>query len=155
TGTAANGATQSEANPESVKNDTVASISQHASSTANQQANAGATAPASHNSTFTPEQLQILRTQIYAFKMLSKNMPLPSSLQQQLFPSKKQAAPVTNEGLATAGDDVDDARDSRDQQVVTEARKASFESFCSPYELFPRSITFHDHSQRSKRYRVP
>ncbi|KAK9235186.1 SNF2 family N-terminal domain-containing protein [Lipomyces kononenkoae] len=42
------------------------------------------------NSPFTPEQLQMLRTQITAFKLISKNMVIPPQLQQQLFAPLRQ-----------------------------------------------------------------
>ncbi|KAK9371107.1 SNF2 family N-terminal domain-containing protein [Lipomyces kononenkoae] len=41
-------------------------------------------------SPFTPEQLQMLRTQITAFKLISKNMVIPPQLQQQLFAPLRQ-----------------------------------------------------------------
>ncbi|KAK9484036.1 SNF2 family N-terminal domain-containing protein [Lipomyces starkeyi] len=42
------------------------------------------------NSPFTAEQLQMLRTQITAFKLISKNMVIPPQLQQQLFAPLRQ-----------------------------------------------------------------
>ncbi|KAJ8098393.1 SNF2 family N-terminal domain-containing protein [Lipomyces tetrasporus] len=42
------------------------------------------------NNPFTAEQLQMLRTQITAFKLISKNMVIPPQLQQQLFAPLRQ-----------------------------------------------------------------
>ncbi|KAK9431721.1 SNF2 family N-terminal domain-containing protein [Lipomyces doorenjongii] len=42
------------------------------------------------NSPFTAEQLQMLRTQITAFKLISKSMVIPPQLQQQLFAPLRQ-----------------------------------------------------------------
>jgi ATP-dependent helicase STH1/SNF2 len=102
---------------------------------------------AAANGTFTPEQLNTLRTQIYAFKMLSKNMALPLKLQQQLFPSMKDVA-----AEASVANPSDAAQQSSAEDLVT---KAYFEKYVSPYDLLAAPITFSDHSQRSKRHRIP
>ncbi len=100
------------------------------------------------NGTFTPEQLNTLRTQIYAFKMLSKNMSLPLKLQQQLFPPLKDAPDI-----AVATNPTDGTKQpSAAEDVIT---KASFEKYQSPYDLLAAPISFSDHSQRSKRHRIP
>jgi ATP-dependent helicase STH1/SNF2 len=47
---------------------------------------------------FTPDQLGILKHQIFAFKSLSKNLDIPQATQQALFASqqKRRPPPVIN-----------------------------------------------------------
>lgn len=103
---------------------------------------------AAANGTFTQEQLNTLRTQIYAFKVLSKNMALPLKLQQQLFHSMKDMSSQTSAAKPS---------DTAEQPSTPEdlATKAYFEKFMSPYDLLSAPISFSDHSQRSKRHRIP
>ena len=130
-----------------------------ASTTAVQQASAvnNTQQPMQTNSSFSPEQLQILRTQIYAFKMLSKNLALPPALQQQLFTSLKKPPPSTEEALAAASSALDTATEKLDQsaKAMNEIAKTAFESFQSPHDLVPNSISYSDHAMRSKRLRIP
>lgn len=59
-------------------------------STATTNGSPGAVPTPHPNSPFTAEQLQMLRTQITAFKLISKNMIIPQQLQQQLFAPLRQ-----------------------------------------------------------------
>jgi ATP-dependent helicase STH1/SNF2 len=126
---------------------------------ANTQQNSapGAQRPvAAANNTFTPEQLNTLRTQIYAFKMLSKNIPLPPKLQEQLFGSLKKQSLTTPDPLTVAGKALETASEQKDarnspQDIV----KNRFETYISPYDLVAPTISFSDHSQRAKRLKVP
>jgi ATP-dependent helicase STH1/SNF2 len=122
-----------------------------ASNASSQQQSAAAVqrVMAAANSTFTPEQLNTLRTQIYAFKMLSKNMALPLKLQQQLFPSMKETSSDASV-VAKPSDNTEQL--STVEEVGT---KAYFDTYQSPYELLATPISFSDHSQRSKRHRIP
>ncbi|EXJ79776.1 adenosinetriphosphatase [Capronia epimyces CBS 606.96] len=108
------------------------------------------------NGSFTPEQLNLLRTQIYAFKMLSKNIALPVKLQQQLFPSAKQQAATPSDG-AVADDKVSDAVTEPKEVVTNELARAKsfFETYQSPYDLLAKAIGYQDHTQRSKRLKIP
>lgn len=111
------------------------------------------------NGTFSPEQLNLLRTQIYAFKMLSKNMPLPPKLQQQLFPAHKpqqQQQPNLSDSGST-NDKTAKAPVSQKDGATKELvqTKSYFETSQSPYDLLTKMISFSDHAQRSKRQRIP
>jgi ATP-dependent helicase STH1/SNF2 len=151
-----NGAGQNDAAADATSADPSSSNPQPTSSSGSQPVNtSSAQQPAPANSTFTPEQLQKLRTQIYAFKMLSKNMTLPANLQQQLFPSQRKPLPTTEEALAVASNALDGASDETVQNAGVEIPKSAFESFQSPYDLFPKVISYADHSQRAKRSRIP
>ncbi|KAK5951433.1 transcriptional regulator [Knufia fluminis] len=104
---------------------------------------------------FSPEQLQLLRMQIQAFKMLSKNMPLPQALQEKVFPRNDAAMPSAASAQAAEKVVKDAAEGKESAQTDMTLAKQFFESYKSPYELYPRTITFADHSQRAKRPRVP
>jgi len=88
--------------------------------------------------------------------MLSKNLPLPTKLQQQLFPSQKQQATTTTEALTTANKVLDTAAESK-ESVSSEMApvKTFFDSYISPYDLLSPGISFLHHGQRSKRQKIP
>ncbi|EAU30536.1 SNF2-family ATP dependent chromatin remodeling factor snf21 [Aspergillus terreus NIH2624] len=108
---------------------------------------------------FSPEQLSILRSQILAFKMLSKNLPLPPRVQQQLFPSKKSQTPAPSDTVAAAEGVIEGVSQSKSEQSgpvedITPS-KEYYESLQSPYESIPKTITFTNHASRANRMRVP
>ncbi|QSZ34995.1 hypothetical protein DSL72_007857 [Monilinia vaccinii-corymbosi] len=51
---------------------------------------------------FSPEQLSMLKHQIYAFKCLSKNLGIPAQTQQQLFASQKKLPTLSEQALSTS-----------------------------------------------------
>ena len=108
------------------------------------------------NSSFTAEQLNLLRTQIFAFKTLSKNQPLHPKVQAQLFPAVKQQIGTTAEG-SIAGDKAAEAL--ADTKTIASKElikpKAFFDSYQSPYDLLTQPISFTDHAQRTKRQKIP
>ena len=151
-----NGATQNDTAADASNTDPSTSKNQPTPSHASQPASgAGGQPPLPANSTFTPEQLQKLRHQIYAFKMLSKNMTLPTNLQQQLFPSQRKPLPTTEEALTAASNALDGASDEATQKAVAEITKSAFETFESPDDRLPKTISYADHSHRAKRLRIP
>ncbi|KAL8772646.1 MAG: hypothetical protein Q9209_002307 [Squamulea sp. 1 TL-2023] len=73
--------------------------------------------PAPSNN-FSTEQMQTLRNQILAFKYLSKNLPIPPNVQQQLFPSQpNKRQPSVPQALAVAGQVLEEAKASQPQVV--------------------------------------
>ena len=119
-------------------------------------ANAVQRVVAQANGSFSSDQLNLLRTQIYAFKMLAKNLSLPVKLQQQLFPSQKASIQNASDALAAATKTLDDAAEGKDSVgKEPELLKAFFESALSPYDLLSKQISFADHSLRPKRQRIP
>lgn len=105
---------------------------------------------------FTAEQLNLLRTQIFAFKTLSKNQPLHPKVQAQLFPALKQQPVTSLEGIAAGEktrDSTSEAKTAVSKEIVKS--KAFFDNFQSPYDLLTKDISFADHSQRSKRQKIP
>ncbi|ETI22965.1 hypothetical protein G647_04761 [Cladophialophora carrionii CBS 160.54] len=147
----------------------VAAAAANGSSTPNQTsvansaqiAGAQAQAPAQRaaaqtTSSFTPEQLNLLRTQIFAFKTLSKNQPLHPKVQAQLFPSLKQHTAPPTDGTATAEKVADGAAEPKGSVSKDVVRsKAFFDAYQSPYDLLTKPISFSDHSQRIKRQKIP
>ncbi|KPI36911.1 Chromatin structure-remodeling complex subunit snf21 [Cyphellophora attinorum] len=113
-------------------------------------------AVAQNNGSFSPDQLNLLRSQIYAFKMLSKGLALPAKVQSQLFPSQKPAAEppadATSAGAVSSKDGAD-ATDTTETEIVLS--KSHFDSAKSPYELMSKCISYADHSARAKRQRIP
>ncbi|OOF92206.1 hypothetical protein ASPCADRAFT_399562 [Aspergillus carbonarius ITEM 5010] len=115
-------------------------------------------APGPSNS-FSSEQLTTLRNQILAFKMLSKNLPIPARVQQQLFPSKKPETPAPSENVAAAEGVLEGAVQGKPEQPASTAEatqsKDFYETFQSPYDQIPKTVSFTDHASRANRMRIP
>ncbi|KEF61434.1 uncharacterized protein A1O9_03000 [Exophiala aquamarina CBS 119918] len=161
-GSAASPTTNGASKPDADSSGTIANGAASGNATAvNTNGQAPATqaaqrAVAQSNGSFTPEQLNLLRTQIYAFKMLSKNLALPAKLQQQLFPSGKQPGPTGNDAVTAVSKEPDGVPDTR--AIIADEpahHKTFFSSYQSPYDLLAKVISFADHSQRGKRQHVP
>ncbi|KAH3329788.1 hypothetical protein KXW13_008421 [Aspergillus fumigatus] len=104
------------------------------------------------------EQLTTLRNQILAFKLLSKNLTIPPRVQQQLFASKKSQTPSPSDGIASAESVLENVTQSKSEQPTPDVAPQSkdfYETFQSPYELFPKSVSFTDHASRANRLRIP
>ncbi|KKK13419.1 chromatin structure-remodeling complex subunit snf2 [Aspergillus ochraceoroseus] len=108
---------------------------------------------------FSAEQLAILRNQIMAFKMLSKNLPIPARVQQQLFTSKKAHTPAPSESVTAAQNVLEGVAQEKPDQAALAADTSNsrdyYEHFKSPYDLIPKTITFTDHASRAHRPRIP
>ncbi|OJI98989.1 hypothetical protein ASPVEDRAFT_25827 [Aspergillus versicolor CBS 583.65] len=115
-------------------------------------------APAASGS-FSADQLQTLRNQIMAFKMLSKNLQIPPRVQQQLFLSKKISTPAPSDSVATAENALDNAAQPKPEQTAPTPdllnAKEFYEDFLSPYDLIPKTVSFTDHASRAHRMRIP
>ncbi|EXJ75567.1 uncharacterized protein A1O5_00073 [Cladophialophora psammophila CBS 110553] len=121
---------------------------------------AGAQAPraaAQTSGSFTPEQLNLLRTQIFAFKTLSKNQPLHPRIQQQLFPSLKQPTVAPTDNIPSGDKVADGVVEAKDDGASTEVARAKsfFETYQSPYDLLIKAISFSDYAQRTRRQKIP
>ncbi|KAF2143029.1 uncharacterized protein K452DRAFT_269703 [Aplosporella prunicola CBS 121167] len=110
------------------------------------------------NNGFTQQQMWMLRNQIAAFKRLSRNMPLPLDMQQQLFPSMQaKKSPTPAEAVAAAGQALEDAS----QAATTDANKEEsnahkgFKTTTDPYSMFPKTISYADHGLRDRRVILP
>ncbi|KAJ0420883.1 SNF2 family N-terminal domain-containing protein [Aspergillus carlsbadensis] len=116
-------------------------------------------ATAAANGSFSAEQLATLRNQIMAFKMLSKNLQIPPRVQQQLFSSKKLPTPAPSDSVSTAENALETSAQGKSEQIATTGEAVNarefYESFQSPYDSIPKTITFTDHSFRTHRMRIP
>lgn len=107
-------------------------------------------------SAFSQEQINLLRSQIAAFKRLSKGLPIPPNMQQQLFATQQaKKASTPTEAVAIASQALEDAtRAAGASQPETVARK-SYETFTSPLDQLSRSINYMEHTSRQKRLLLP
>lgn len=151
----------------SVASATSATQESNATATGGQPAPSGQQAAASAQKgtpaptgNFSPEQLATLRAQIVAFKMLSKNVAIPPKIQQQLFGAKKPQAATAADNTATAEAVLDSATQNHAEQAADSTEKEAspknfYESFQSPYDSLPKTISYTDHSTRANRPRIP
>lgn len=122
--------------------------------------NASATKGPAPAGNFSTEQLDTLRRQIFAFKMLTRNVALPPNVQKQLFgPAKQQpASPVDKVAAAetvvenVAGAQGDKPIDTAEKEINL---KNFYETLESPWDLVSKNISYPDHSSRATRTRIP
>ena len=107
------------------------------------------------NATFTPEQLNTLRSQIYAFKMLSRNMAVPAKIRQAIYPSQSKTSVGPEVNASTAVGSADPVAKTTAPATEVVASRSFYDNFESPYNLLPASISFADHSSRKSRLRIP
>lgn len=109
---------------------------------------------------FTSEQLSILRTQITAFKLLSKNSSVPPNLQSQLFskrsPSLKQALADARRVMdRTPGAQEGESADGGEGKPEERKIRHRYETFTSPYSHLRENIGSTEHAMRSQRVLIP
>ncbi|PYH99455.1 chromatin structure-remodeling complex subunit snf2 [Aspergillus ellipticus CBS 707.79] len=109
---------------------------------------------------FSAEQLATLRNQILAFKMLSKNLPIPARVQQQLFASKKSQTPAPSDNVAAAEGILEGGTQGKQPEQPANATETTqpkdfYQNFQSPYDLIPKTVGFTDHASRANRMRIP
>ena len=111
-------------------------------------------------SNFTPEQMNMLKNQILAFKLLSKNLAIPPNVQQHLFISQQAKRPTTSgQAVAVASQIIDEAtRTSQQQNGDTSSSpkvRHMYDDFTSPYDYLKDTIDYADHAARAKRHMIP
>jgi ATP-dependent helicase STH1/SNF2 len=111
---------------------------------------------------FTPDQLGILKHQIFAFKCLSKNLGIPATTKDQLFNQQKKRAPSTDLKIAVVANALESAKSSvnggpRDASVVPESTTDDKEEapFVDPNSLVQSVISYARHSTRMGRKLIP
>ena len=107
---------------------------------------------------FTPEQMNMLRHQIMAFKLLSKNSPIPLAVHSQLFPSAQAKRPISGgQVLAAASQVIEKANkvESGDQTSSSPDTRHMYDDFESPYAYLSKSISYADHTARTRRLMIP
>ncbi|KAH7122484.1 SNF2 family N-terminal domain-containing protein [Dendryphion nanum] len=114
---------------------------------------------------FAPEQLRLLRQQIAAFKHLSKGLPLPANMQQQLFSSQQPKKPQgTTEAIAAASHVLSNATRAAnasavDSNGIVKDPKDMFqpEDFDDPWgqKYLKENMTYLAHTSRHSRPYLP
>ncbi|KAG8532183.1 uncharacterized protein KY384_003823 [Bacidia gigantensis] len=103
------------------------------------------------NVNFSEQQMSILKTQMFAFKLLQKNNPIPPQMQQQLFKSQQPSQPQTKAEKVAKGREVvkNVERGSPEPQ-----RRQAYEYAYSPFGLITPTISYSDHAMRKNRLQV-
>lgn len=109
---------------------------------------------------FSPEQLSMLKHQIYAFKCLSKNAGIPLQTQQQLFASLKKVPTAVEQVSSTSqpGDDAQPAVNGVDTdatQTVERPKIHEYSGFIDPHEELLKQISYREHKSKEKRPIIP
>ena len=117
---------------------------------------------ASASNNFSAEQRNILRTQIFAFKMLSKNLPIPPNVQQQLFISQQAKRQPTAGQSTTSASQTPEAAAPPTQAntidpVTAPGVRHMYDKFIPPFDILGRGTTigYYEHSKRWKRPLIP
>ncbi|KAI9818553.1 MAG: hypothetical protein M1827_000612 [Pycnora praestabilis] len=128
------------------------------------QQHSGSKAAPQASNTFSQEQLSVLRNQILAFKLLSKNLAIPPAVQQQLFTSQQvKRAPTPAQVITSAGQTLEAASQAEDVPSADSAAgkvedpkpRNWYDTFTSPYSRLQKSISYGDHASRDKRLMIP
>ncbi|KAI8966773.1 chromatin remodeling complex SWI/SNF, component SWI2 and related ATPase [Daldinia sp. FL1419] len=119
---------------------------------------------------FSPQQLGLLRQQIQAFKLLSKNTGVPYQMQQALNAQRQRrqavaeqsAQPPVSAPIATTPAPEPAKADSTPPEGEAESEASApkgrtFKTLKSPYEggLVRKDISYYDHGQRKQRLIIP
>ncbi|KAI9791982.1 MAG: hypothetical protein M1816_003251 [Peltula sp. TS41687] len=113
---------------------------------------------------FSADQLAVLRNQIVAFKLLSKNVSVPSAVQQQIFSSQQsKRSPSLKQAILEASRVLDQAVEASDVSVMDGVADKSeidrprkrYETFTSPYSHLRKSIGYSEHGLREQRVMIP
>ncbi|RPB16418.1 hypothetical protein P167DRAFT_481275 [Morchella conica CCBAS932] len=111
------------------------------------------------NSTFTQDQLGILRNQIMAFKMISKNLAVPPNIQSAIFSSYPQRIEQAATGIAAVSAVVDalvkEGIESEKADGTPKKKRTGYETFTSPWTNLQPYISYGEHGARDKRLMIP
>ena len=100
----------------------------------------------------------MLRNQILAFKLLSKNLAIPANVQQQLFASQQAKRPPSAVQAVAAADQVlHQAAQGPSSSATDDTPKVRswYDSFKSPYEHLASTISYAEHKNRIRRPIIP
>ena len=106
------------------------------------------------NVTLSEQQMNTLKTQMFAFRMLSKNAPIPPAMQQQLFKSQQSRR------LHTKAEMVEDAERTTNEISKAEAspkdkeQRHMYEYTYSPFGYIRPSISYPNHTVKKNRYQL-
>ncbi|KAJ1661086.1 ATP-dependent DNA helicase Snf21 [Dispira simplex] len=104
---------------------------------------------------FTEAQLEALKTQILAYRLISKNLPLPPNVRRALFSTAANLTPEERQAMESpttlAGRIVEAAR----KQVLDPASQALEKSYYSPYHLIQQYLDQPNGASALQRLVVP
>ena len=108
------------------------------------------------NGSLSDQQLRILKNQILAFKMLSKNTPIPPALEQQLFRSQQSKQPPTvAQAVAAASQVLEDApRKTKQSDAKDKEQLHMHKTYDDPHNYIKPSISYANHTVRANRTQV-
>lgn len=130
----------------------------------------GESAPAAGTSTagtgigqFTPTHLNLLKSQISAFKMLSKNYGVPANMQHALFAQQRQrrqasvaqqaaqssSTPPAPQAPGKAGDA------SKSEEATPTPKEHQFKRLKKPEAMLQETVNLFKHAQRGERLFIP
>jgi ATP-dependent helicase STH1/SNF2 len=133
-------------------------------STQGASASPSTAAPLNH---FTPQQLNLLRQQIHAFKLLGRNAGVPAQLQAAIFSQRKRNIVPADANLASSSSQpgVDGAKigpngaDTSAQVDSADSPQPKFsgaKTMLSPYGTIVRkTISYWQHGERDHRWLIP
>jgi ATP-dependent helicase STH1/SNF2 len=110
---------------------------------------------------FSPEQLSILKNQIFAFKCLSKNQGIPQAVQQALFAAQQKKLSAALETIhpvaPVGGDDNKPTPNGLDsmQKDIAILKQHEYSGFKSPFAGLKKRISYSTHKQRDARPLIP
>ncbi|KAF7731676.1 hypothetical protein EC973_008847 [Apophysomyces ossiformis] len=136
------------------------------------------TMPADTQLVFTQTQLAALKYQILAYKLISKNMPLPAHLQQAVLsptpvesPALKEMSPMTTQrsqdgnSLRNSIPAINSPTTPTSSAIVKTTPPASsaspqpkapqYNAYASPYNLLKKPISSYAHASRQQRLLIP
>ena len=114
----------------------------------------------SPNGILTPQQMWLLKHQIFAFKHLSKNMAIPPGVKQVLFTLQSKPPPTIGQNIEALSQSLDTAPPSAPTErgpTPVVGKQNNYRTFKDPYglaELKP-TISYAAHSYRNGGYSIP
>lgn len=110
------------------------------------------------------DQYNLLCSQVMAFKMLSKNTPIPSNMQERLFKSQQgKQAPTAAQALTAAENITKDLKDGKDLKAKEDGgigwaykpeRRHTYDTMYPPTGYIRSTISHANHGDRRNRYQL-
>ncbi|KAG1457849.1 hypothetical protein G6F56_006523 [Rhizopus delemar] len=106
--------------------------------------------PTEATSMFSPAQLAALKYQILAYKLISKNMPLPANLQQAVLSPNTPPQPQPPTMMTTTA-----TMTPTTPTMAQEEKQTEYTAYASPYDLLRKPISTLTHASRQQRLLIP
>ncbi|TGZ81146.1 hypothetical protein EX30DRAFT_319573 [Ascodesmis nigricans] len=105
------------------------------------------------SATFTNEQLAVLRSQIMAYKFITRNQPVPPHVRLAYSYPPKTDAPVFNKAAAEAV--IDGIQNASGEGKDAKKPRSGYETFTSPWINLKDTISYAEHGNRAERKLIP